>query len=920
MAPPRVDPVATTCGLIGRDRELALLSSLLDRAPEEGAAIVVTGLPGVGKSALLRAAADRARDAGFEVLATTGVESEAQLPFAGLQQLVAPVLDMADALAPAQRSALLSALGAELGPPSEPFLTALATLNLLVEVAAERPMFIGADDVHWLDRPSHEMLSFVARRVGGDQIVLVGSVRPGHSGPFVAAGLAELELGPLDDEAARRVLDATAPDLTRADRDRVLRVALGNPLALVELPAALRSAAGTALDPTTTGLPLTARLERAFAGRVAGLGTATRDTLLVAAVEDADGLAEILAAASLLAGGAVETDALDRAATAGLLDYDGVKVQFRHPLVRTGVLQSETVTRRQAAHAAVADVVTDEPYRRTWHRAQSIVGPDDGVADELEASHTIALRRGSVTSAVWALERSAQLSTDSSRRGARLLAAAEHAFGLGRADMVERLVDAAAKTSLSDLDRAKLEWIREIFSDGVPGDAGRVHELCGIAREAMDAGDADLALDLLLGAALRSWWSDTGPEARAEVAATVERSPGREGDPRYVAALAVSEPLLRGTAVTGLLSHVVLESVGDADALRLLGMAAHAIGDEVRCADFLERAETKLRDEGRLGLLPHVFGLQTQASSELGDWRRAAAAAEEGRRLAAETGQPIWSAGTLVGDARAAALRGDADTALRLAAQAEDAANHAELNDLLACVQLARGFAWASTGAYEDAYEAIRRVFDPSDPSHHQRELFAGIMSLAEAAVHCGRRADARRVLATTERTAEITPSPILHVHLRYARAVLADDGQAEALYQDALGHHLTRWPLARARLELAYGTWLRRQRRAIESRTPLRSAHTIFDIIGAGSWAEQAQTELRAAGARTTARGPTADEVLSPQELLIARLAGAGLSNRQIGQRLYLSHRTVGSHLYRIFPKLGVTSRAQIASRLAGS
>jgi ATP/maltotriose-dependent transcriptional regulator MalT len=387
-----------------------------------------------------------------------------------------------------------------------------------------------------------------------------------------------------------------------------------------------------------------------------------------------------------------------------------------------------------------------------------------------------------------------------------------------------------------------------------------------------------------------------------------------------VAALAVSEPLLRGTAVTGLLSHVVLESVGDADALRLLGMAAHAIGDEVRCADFLERAETKLRDEGRLGLLPHVFGLQIQASSELGDWRRAAAAAEEGRRLAAETGQPIWSAGTLVGDARAAALRGDADTALRLAAQAEDAANHAELNDLLACVQLARGFAWASTGAYEDAYEAIRRVFDPSDPSHHQRELFAGIMSLAEAAVHCGRRADARRVLATTERTAEITPSPILHVHLRYARAVLADDGQAEALYQDALGHHLTRWPLARARLELAYGTWLRRQRRAIESRTPLRSAHTIFDIIGAASWAEQAQTELRAAGARTTARGPTADEVLSPQELLIARLAGAGLSNREIGQRLYLSHRTVGSHLYRIFPKLGVTSRAQIASRLAGS
>jgi ATP/maltotriose-dependent transcriptional regulator MalT len=361
----------------------------------------------------------------------------------------------------------------------------------------------------------------------------------------------------------------------------------------------------------------------------------------------------------------------------------------------------------------------------------------------------------------------------------------------------------------------------------------------------------------------------------------------------------------------------VLESIGDADALRLLGLAAHAIGDEVRCADLLDRAVARLRADGRLGLLPHVFGVQIQASSELGDWRTAAAAAEEGRRLAAETGQPIWSTGTLVGDARAVALCGDTDAALDLAARAEAAAEHAKLNDLLACAQLARGIAWASAGAYEDAYAAIRRMFDPADPSYHHRELFAAIMSLAETAVRAGQRDDARAVVAVVERTAEITPSPLLHVHLRYARAVLADDNEAELLYLDALGHDLARWPLARARLELAYGGWLRRQRRNAESRAPLRSAHTVFDIIGARSWAEQARTELRAAGGRAATRGPTADEVLSPQEMQIARLAAGGLSNREIGQRLYLSHRTVGSHLYRIFPKLGITSRTQLASRI---
>jgi ATP/maltotriose-dependent transcriptional regulator MalT len=323
-----------------------------------------------------------------------------------------------------------------------------------------------------------------------------------------------------------------------------------------------------------------------------------------------------------------------------------------------------------------------------------------------------------------------------------------------------------------------------------------------------------------------------------------------------------------------------------------------------------------LRDQGRLGSLSHVLGVHSSVRLDLGDLTRAAATAEEGAALADETGQPIWSTGTLVCEARAAGLRGDLDRALALAAEAEHAAGTRRLNDFLACAELARGYAYAGAGRYDDAYVALRRVFDPDDPSFHQRERFAGVMFLAEAAAHAGTSGDARSVIAELEAVAMVTPSPLLHVQLLYARAVLADDADAETRYLAALGEDLTRWPWVRARLELAYGAWLRRQRRVGESRAPLRSARATLELLGARGWAEQARTELRAAGERGTPRGNAAD-VLSPQELEIARLAAEGLSNREIGQRLYLSHRTVGSHLYRIFPKLDVTSRAQLASRL---
>ena len=904
-------------GLIGRDQELGVLTGLIDQVTDSGAAIVVLGDPGIGKSSLLRAAADHGRAAGLRVLGATGIEAEAHLPYAGLHNLLRPVLSDVDRLPATQAGALSTTFGMSDGPPPEPFMIALATLNLLTDVAAERPVLLVADDVQWLDQPAQAVLTFLARRLSSDPCVLIGAVRKGHDIAFAAAGLPELDLRGLDETSARDVLARQAAGLSYADTERILREAAGNPLALVELPLAVRAAADAGMETLPQALPLTARLERAFAARIVGLPPLTRDVVLVAAVDNADDLPEILAGASALAGQPVTVAAVEAAMAAGLLRFDDLHVHFRHPLVRSGVLQLETAARRYAANAALAEVLAGEPYRRTWHRAQSVSGQDDQVADELEAAHVVSLRRGSATEAIWALERSAQLTTDPAERGRRLLLAAEHAFGLGRADLVDQLLTRAARTSLSRLDQARMAWLREIFNDGVPGDADRVLALCDLALEAIGASESGLALNLLRGAALRCWWADTGPAARARVTEVAHLIGDGADDPRYAAVLGVADPVRQGREVTEILDAVVLETVADPGALWLLGQAAHAIGDLVRAADFLGRAETKLRQHGRLGLLSQVLNMQVLDNLELGDWNRAASCAEEAKRLAHETGQPLFDTGSLSLHAMIVALRGDNERARSMASEVERAAGGRRLNSLLCCVQLIRGFGLISAGQHTEAYEALCRVFDPADPSFHLADRYHGVMFLAEAAAHAGRVREAREIIAGLEAEAATTPAPTLHRQLSYARPVLADDDEAEDLFTAALRADLIRWPWLRARLELAYGRWLRRQRRVTQARLPLRSAQITFDLIGARSWAEQARSELRAAGERIQAQEPNAQDVLSAQELQIARLAAEGLSNRAIGERLYLSHRTVGTHLYRIFPKLEITSRAQLAGRL---
>jgi DNA-binding CsgD family transcriptional regulator len=404
----------------------------------------------------------------------------------------------------------------------------------------------------------------------------------------------------------------------------------------------------------------------------------------------------------------------------------------------------------------------------------------------------------------------------------------------------------------------------------------------------------------------------------AKVAASLA---GVQDDARCVATIAVADPLGRVPRTRRRLEAAAVTGVEDADQLRHFGMAARAIGADSLAADYFERAEAKLRERGQLGLLSHVLAVRAAVCLDLGDWRRAGQSLAEGRRLSEETGQSTWRTGTAVVEAVFEGLTGNTEIALHHAAEIETACSGRAAGDFLSLVQLARGTAHLSAGRFDAAFDALAPIFDPLGRCYHPREQLSALMFLVEAGVACGRKGAVRDVvdeLVLVERTA---PSPILGIHLLYARPVLAEDGDAERLFQQALAQDLTRWPWPRARIELAYGNWLRRKRRLLESRAPLRSALATFDALGASGWARQARAGLRAAGERTAATEiqPAAAN-LTAQEMQIARLASEGLSNREIGQQLYLSPRTVGSHLYRIFPRLGITSRAQLAARITES
>ncbi|MBB5773989.1 ATP-binding protein [Nonomuraea jabiensis] len=894
--------------LFGREAELRALAGLIGH-PGDGSGVLLRGEAGIGKSALVKEAVAVARAADVRVLTATGVAPEQHLAYAGLQQLLYPIPAGLSALPAPQRDALACALGlAETAAPSV-YLVGLATLSLLAEAAAVRPVLVVADDVHWLDRASADVLAFVARRIECEPVLMIATLRDGEPSHLQDAGLTPMPLDRLSHEAATELLDSISPGLSPEVRARLLAEAAGNPLALTELPATL-----LAVDPPGAVLPLSARLERAFIARVTGLPAPARTALLVAALGQRDSVAETLAATSLILGSAAEPEILAPAAEVALIELAIDAVAFRHPLVRSAVAAASTFAERRQAHLALAETLHDQPDRRAWHQAAATPGADEKVADALDRTADRARHRGGVAAAIAALEQAARLSEGRGRKAFRLLSAAELAVESGSRATAERLVRDAQALGLPPHGRATAAWLLSGFEDGVREDVSRVAELGGLAASVAADGEVEPAVRILWGAAMRCFWSEPGTSARRALLEVADRLPVPADDPRMVAITAYVAPFERGD-LTLVRLRALAGAAGTAPEIdRYLGSAALQVGAFDLAAHFATAAVPGLRAQGRLGLLPRALAVQAWSQARLGDLATALPVAAEAAKLAQETGQPfIYGLATAV-QAEIAALTGDHGRAAALADEAERVALPAGARPVLATVQLARGLTALGEERFDDAFAALSRMLDPADPAYQLALRTYCLAELTEAAVRAGRSDAMRDLLRELDPLAASTPSPALHIGLRYARAVLAPNEEAERLFTAALRADLTGWPAERGRLRLAFGEWLRRRRRAVESRAHLRAARETFDALGMAAWSERARRELRGAGESSPNRNPDARDRLTPHELNIAHLAAEGLTNREIGQRLYLSHRTVGTHLHRIFPKLGVSSRADLA------
>jgi DNA-binding CsgD family transcriptional regulator len=632
----------------------------------------------------------------------------------------------------------------------------------------------------------------------------------------------------------------------------------------------------------------------------------------------------------------VTVDDLAPAVAGRLIGLEGGQLTFHHPLVRSAILQAIGAGRRRTLHRALASALganpdagqgggAVQPERRIWHLAAATDEPDEQLAAELDAMAADAQRRGNTAVAVPALEEAARLSPDAGNRADRLLRAAECGVELGRHDLVDRLLGQAVALSLTGQQRVRVTWIRSEFDDGVRDQATGTKGLADLAAEVAADGNADLAVRILWSAALRCTLTEPGADARNRIVAVAESLPVDQADARLLGILACAAPIDRGAVVIERSRRLLARPLLDPDAARLVATAALMVGTFDVAITQAAAAVPALQAQGRVQLAARALASQSWAAAQVVDLAVAIPATIEGAKLAQESGQPYILATIMACQAKLDAVRGRITEALTLAGEAEALGAPVGARHVLATVQHARALAALAAGDHEQALARLLRMHDPADPCCQLALRCHTVADLADAASRCERSGDitgdaaaaVAGVIAEMEDFALRTPSPSLHDGLRLARAVLAADEAAEMLFQEALSVDLSRRPFIRARTELAYGEWLRRQRRAADSRHPLRSARDTFDALGATPWSERARRELRAAGERSAERKAMTSDLLTGQELQIAQLAASGLTNREIGKALFISHRTVGAHLARIFPKLDVTSRVQLASLL---
>jgi len=899
--------------LIDRHAERDTLNRLVAAVRDgEGRALVVCGEAGVGKTALLDYLADNA--SGCRVVRTAGCQSEMELAFAALHQLCTPLLERLTRLPAPQRDALRIAFGMGSGSTPDRFLVGLAVLNLLSDAAEPQPLICVVDDEQWLDRASAQVLGFVARRLVAEAVGMVFAARVPSAD---VAGLPDLTVEGLPEADARALLDSalTGP-LDSKVRDRILAETHGNPLALLELPRGLtpqQLAGGFGLH---SAMRLSCRVEETFRRRVEALPDQSRLLLLIAAAEPVGDPGLVWRAAAKLGVGA---EAAAPATEAGLIEF-GTRVRFRHPLVRSTVYGSTLAQERQKVHSALAEVTDPQldPDRRAWHRAHAVPGPNEAVAAELERCADRAQARGGVAAGAAFLERATILTLDPMRRTDRALAAASANLQAGAFDAVRQLLSVAEAGAITDMQQARIDLIGADLAF-VTNRGSDAPSLLLKAAKRLEPIDADLSRATYLQALASAMFAGRLALGGGvlEVAGDVEAAPPPTSAPRasdflldglvadYTRGYAAGKPLLRKAL------DVFDTDVPAEEKLRWYWVAdivAQHLWDDDRWQLFTHRHVQLARDVGALSELPIALTARAFFLQFAGELVEAAALVQELQAAMEATGTTLAPYAGMGLEA----FRGrHAETTALVEATIEDVSLRGEGNGI-AVAQWATAVLNNGVGDYQTAMTAAQSASD------YPGEIVSpnwALVELVEAAARSGKSETAAEAL---RRLAEVTSASgtnwALGVEAR-SRALLSDGGAAECLYRESI-ERLRRTSIRAdlARSHLLYGEWLRRQRRRVDARAQLRVAHEMLDSMGMDAFAERARRELRATGETTRKRSvAAADEELTAQEALIARMARDGLSNPEIAARMFISARTVQYHLRKVFAKLGIESRTQL-------
>jgi DNA-binding CsgD family transcriptional regulator len=912
VASPAEREVPVGCRFIGRAAERALWGELVAAVPDGGDAVLLDGDPGVGKTALADVFTRAAQDAGMRMVRTQGTQSESSEPYASLHLLLLPLRDRFHSLPPPLRRALGIAFGEHDGPMPSGVLVGLAALRLLSETAESAGLLVVVEDLHWVDRGTAAALQFLSRRIAAEPILMLLTARTGEIDDDEFSAVSRWRLGPLSPAESEQVLDSTPDSPSGATRRALLELAQGNPLALSQLRGSDIAATGSAGLPT-----LSSRLEAAFAGRFSSLSAPTRYAVLAAAIDDSGRVVDALAAAARAVDAAPDPSWFAAAADVGLIGVAGHQVRFRHPLMRSATISAAAEAERVLVLRSLVDVV-DDPGRVAWWRAELTFGPDAELADELAAAAARSAASGDAMTAVRASRYAARLSPDSVQSAEHLLNAAEQAQQAGDPELATRLLDEVEQSSCQTGQRSRAAWLREFLPGiGVVRVGGDISPVLRAIDGMRRAGDSERALGALTFLASMVWGSSPDERAGAMLLESVRDAGLAAGDPRLMFLLAAADPVNEGARVIESVHAIPAEAAAhDVDLSWLLGYALSTAGDIETTARHLGNAIEGLRQHGRTAMLSHTLVAWFWNCVARGRLPEAQAAAEECISVAVDLGDPIMRAAGLAIAAYASAIDGERPDLAAIAKISPLAIRAMDTRAIRVTLTLAQGAASLTRGRAREAERVLSRVADPSEDRYHLVFAVVSFPDLIEAEVRLGEFERASSRLFDMEVLHERWPVPLVTAALRFGRAAvrLGDDVESAVRLAESSAPDS---PYLSGRLSLLIGSHLRTTTTTAAAVTVLRRAHAMLEEAGADVWAERARRELRLLGEAVVAPAMPARSALSAAEIRVTDLAVEGLSNREIADRLYLSPRTVGAHLYTVFRKLGVGGRDELAAAL---